>query len=77
MSYIYVMFRSGFLAVQHHRHASLTIFLDSTYTAEYMISELYLMHCGILNGREMQNEGDICICMADSFCRPVEANTTL
>ena len=25
------------------------------------------MHCGVLNGREVQKGGDICICMADSF----------
>ena len=39
--------------------------------------ELYLMHCGNLNGREVQKGGDICTCMADSFCCAVEANTTL
>ena len=35
------------------------------------------MHCGGLNGREIQKGGDRCICMADSFCCTVEANTTL
>ena len=39
--------------------------------------ELYLMHCGVLNGREIHRAGYICICMADSFCCAVEANTTL
>ena len=27
--------------------------------------ELYLMHCGDLNGKEIQKGRDICICMAD------------
>ena len=30
-----------------------------------------------LNGREVQKGGDLCMCMADSFCCAVEANTTL
>ena len=38
--------------------------------------ELYLMHCGNLNRREVQKGGDICMRIADSFCA-VEANTTL
>ena len=25
------------------------------------------MHCGDLNGKEVQKGGDICMCMADSF----------
>ena len=29
------------------------------------------------NGKEVQKGGDICICMADSFCCTVETNTTL
>jgi len=39
--------------------------------------ELYLMHSGDLNGKEVQKGGDICICMADSFCCTVETNWTL
>ena len=35
------------------------------------------MHCGNLNGREAQKRADICMCVADSFCCAVEANTTL
>ena len=35
------------------------------------------MHCGDLNGKEIQKRGDICICIADSFCCTVETNTTL
>ena len=35
------------------------------------------MHCGNLNGREVQKGEDICMCMANSFCCAVEANTTL
>ena len=35
------------------------------------------VHCGNLNGREVQKGGDICMCMADSFCCAVEGNTTL
>ena len=30
-----------------------------------------------LNGNNFQKRGDICICIADSFCCTVEANTTL
>ena len=35
------------------------------------------MHCGDLNGKEIQKRGDtgINICMADSFCCTVETNT--
>ena len=33
------------------------------------------MHCGDLNGKEIQKRGDICI--ADSFCCIVETNRTL
>ena len=32
------------------------------------------MHCGDLNGKEVQKRGDICICMTDSFCYTVETN---
>ena len=32
------------------------------------LRELYLMHYGDFNGKEVQKGGDICICMADSFC---------
>ena len=35
------------------------------------------MHRSALNGREIQKGVDICICMADSFCYIVDANTTL
>ena len=30
--------------------------------------------CGDLNGKETQTEGDVCVCVADSFCCIVEAN---
>ena len=36
---------------------------------------LYLMHCGDLNGKEIQKRGDICV--TDSFCCTAETNTTL
>ena len=39
--------------------------------------ELYLMHCGVLNGEEVQKGGDICILMADSLYYTAETNTTL
>ena len=39
--------------------------------------ELYLMHHGDLNKRGIQEGGDMCICIADSFCYAVEANTIL
>ena len=32
---------------------------------------------GDLNEKEVQKGGDMCICMADSFCCRVETNTTL
>ena len=31
------------------------------------IRELYSMLCGDLNGKETQERGDMCICIADSF----------
>ena len=34
--------------------------------------ELYLMHCGDLNGKEIQKGGDICIHIADSIYCTVE-----
>ena len=39
--------------------------------------QLYIMHGGVLNGREIQKAGDLCICMTDSFGYTVKANTTL
>ena len=35
------------------------------------------MLCGDLNGKEIQNRGDICVCIAESLCCTVETNTTL
>ena len=35
------------------------------------------MLCGDLNGKEIQNRGDICTCTADSLCCTAETNTTL
>ena len=35
------------------------------------------MLCGNLIGKEIQNKGAICICIADSFCCTVETNTTV
>ena len=32
---------------------------------------------GDLNEKEVQKGGDMCICMADSFCCRVETNTTI
>ena len=32
---------------------------------------------GDLNEKEVQKGGDMCICMADSFCCTVETNTTI
>ena len=32
------------------------------------------MNSSHLNGKEVQNEVDICICMADSLCCTVETN---
>ena len=42
-----------------------------------LMRELYLMHCGDLNGKEVQKGGSVCICMADSFCWRTDTNTTL
>ena len=36
-----------------------------------LLYKSYLMHCGDLNGKEVQKGGDICICMTDSFCYTV------
>ena len=36
--------------------------------------ELYLIRCGDLNGRQGLKGEDVCMCMADSFCCPVETN---
>ena len=36
--------------------------------------ELCSLHCGVLNLREIQKRGGICICGADSFCSAEEAN---
>ena len=36
-----------------------------------------ILHCVDLNGKEIQQAGDICICVAGSLCYAVEANTTL
>ena len=35
------------------------------------------MHCGDPNRKEVRKEGDICICMTDSFCYTTETNATL
>ena len=43
----------------------------------FMLNTCYLMQCGDLNGKEIQKRGDICICIADSFCCTVETNATL
>jgi len=32
------------------------------------------MHCGDLNGKEVQKGEDICICVADSFHCTIETN---
>ena len=32
---------------------------------------------GDLNEKEVQKGGDMCICMADSFCCTVETDTTI
>ena len=45
------------------------------HTVQYR--ELYLMHCGDLNGREVQKEGAIWVSMTDLFCYTVETNITL
>ena len=37
--------------------------------------ELYLTHCDNLNGKEVQKGGNICICVADSFCCTVEVDS--
>ena len=35
------------------------------------------MHCGDLNGEEVQKKGDICICMMIHFAVQLETNTTI
>ena len=37
--------------------------------------ELYLMHCGDLNTKEIQKGAERCTHTADSFCCTVETNT--
>ena len=37
--------------------------------------ELYSVLCGDQNGKEIQKRGVVCICIADSLCCTVEANT--
>ena len=49
---------------------------DYSFSTMYS-SFLLIMHCGDMNGKEVQKVGDTCICMADSFCCTVETNTTL
>ena len=41
----------------------------------FNFKKLYLMHYGDLNGKEIQERGDIRICITDSFCYTVEINT--
>ena len=50
--------------------------IDNWWEHSVQHRELYLMHCGDLNGREIQKGGVICIHMADSFRCAVEANTS-
>ena len=52
-------------------------FLISRLTITVQHRELYLMHCGDLNGKEIQKRGAICVCIADPFCCILETNTTL
>ena len=35
------------------------------------------MLCGVLNGKEIQNRGDMCVCIADSLCYTVETDTAV
>ena len=39
--------------------------------------KLYLMHCGDVNGEEVQKGGDMCTLMADLLYYTAEMNTTL
>ena len=41
------------------------------------LRELESVLCGDLNGKEIQQRGDVCICTADSLCSTVETNTAL
>lgn len=44
----------------------------------YSIAQGILLNdYGDLNGKEVQEGGDMCVCSADSFCCTVETNTTL
>ena len=43
----------------------------------YSTKELYSILCGDLNGKEIQERGDISILRADSFSYTVNSNTTL
>ena len=44
----------------------------------YCVAEgTLLIHCGDLNGKEIQKRVDICIYITDSLCCTVETNTTL
>ena len=47
------------------------------YLAPLAAEELYLMHCGDLNGKEIQKGGVIRIGMADSLCCTAETNKIL
>ena len=39
--------------------------------------ELYSVLYGDLNGKEIHERGDICMCVADSLCSAAATNTTL
>ena len=41
------------------------------------LRELNSVLCGDLNGKEIQNRGDVCICVADPLYYTGEINTTL
>ena len=41
----------------------------------YCIAQRTLMHCGDLNGKEVQKRGDMYVCIADSLCYTTETNT--
>ena len=50
--------------------------LSFVYTRRFNFKKLYLIHCGDLNGQEIQERGDMHTFAADSFCITVKINTT-
>ena len=62
---------------QRHKGVWLMIWLIKQITNENLHRELYSAFCGDLNGKEIQQRGDVCTRAADSLCWTEETNATL